>query len=199
MRSALAEGPLPRERGGAEAVVAPRAVPRFDEVYESTFAFAWRNARRLGVADAHLDDVVQEVFLTVHRRLADFEGRSSPRTWVFGILLRVVQGHRRSVRRRGGPAVDGPDPDSLAAPTHGPHEALTQAESLRLVHRLLDAMDDDKRAVLVLADLEQMPGPEIAEALGVNLNTMYARLRVARQELEKAVHREAARDGWRKP
>ena len=131
--------------------------------------------------------------------MADFEGRSSIRTWVFGILLRVVQGHRRSLRRRGGPATDGPDPDSLEAPTPGAFEALSRAESAQLLHGILDDMDDDKRAVLVLADLEQLPGPEIAEALGVNLNTMYARLRVARQDLKKAVRRHAARDGWRKP
>lgn len=199
MRSALAEGPLAAAPVGATDLAEPRAVPTFDEAYESTFAFTWRNARRLGVADAHLDDVVQEVYLTVHRRLADFEGRSSLRTWVFGILLRVVQGHRRAVRRRGGPAVEGPDPDSLAAPSLGPHDALSKAESVSLLHRVLGAMDDDKRAVLVLADLEQMPGPEIAEALSMNLNTMYARLRVARQELEKALRREAARDGWRTP
>lgn len=199
MRTALAEAPLPREHATGEARTAEHVVPSFEEAYESTFAFAWRNARRLGVDDAHLDDVVQEVFLTVHRRLSDFEGRSSLRTWVFGILLRVVQGHRRSLRRRGGPPADGPDPDSLEAPTPGAFEALSRAESTRLLHGILDEMDDDKRAVLVLADLEQMPGPEIAEALGVNLNTMYARLRVARQDLERAVRRHAARDGWRKP
>ncbi|MGE3634951.1 MAG: RNA polymerase sigma factor, partial [Sandaracinaceae bacterium] len=75
---------------------------RLEEIYDACFDFVWRSARRMGVAEAHADDVVQEVFLVAHRRLADFEGRSSVRTWLFGILLRVVSDHRRTLRRKGG-------------------------------------------------------------------------------------------------
>src|SRR5262245_51753387 len=70
------------------------------EVYETQFDFVWRSARRLGVASLHVDDVVQEVFLVVFRRLAEFEGRSSLKTWLFGITRRVVRDHRRSARRK---------------------------------------------------------------------------------------------------
>src|SRR6185436_19202677 len=80
---------------------APRAETRvhlvFEEVYEQNVTFVWRSARRLGVADAAIDDVVQEIFVVVHRRLREFEGRSSLKTWLFAIVLRVVRDHRRSL------------------------------------------------------------------------------------------------------
>ena len=167
----------------------------FEDVYRAEFAFVWRSAKRLGLRDGGLDDAVQEVFVIVHRRLADFEGRSSLRTWLFGITLRVVRDHRRSARRRDpGPPVD---PDTLRATSSGPAESLEKAEAVRLLHALLDELDDDRREVFVMSELEQMPMPEIAEALAINVNTAYARLRIARQEFEQALARHRARDMWR--
>jgi RNA polymerase sigma-70 factor (ECF subfamily) len=182
--------------------VAVHEVPRFEVVYEQLFDFVWRSARRLGVSEGAVDDVVQEVFLVVHRRLAGFEGRSSLKTWVFAILLRVVSDWRRTQRRKGGHA-------SLDAITtaHGeladerapcPAGALEQAEAVRLLHRLLDELDDDKRTVFVLAELEQTAVPEIAEMLGIPLNTAYSRLRAARIEFEKALARHHAREAHRR-
>lgn len=174
--------------------VVPRALD-FDEVYRTQFAFVWRSARRLGLTDAALDDAAQEVFVVVHRNLASFEGRSSLRTWLFGITLRVVRDARRAARRRDtGPPVD---PDSLVAQDGGPAERVEKADAVRLLHRLLDALADDRREVFVMAELEQMPMPEISDALGINVNTAYARLRLARQDFEQALVRHHARDQWR--
>jgi RNA polymerase sigma-70 factor, ECF subfamily len=187
-------------------VLEPRTVERgeraptlealgFDDVYRGEFGFVWRSAKRLGLRDAALDDAVQEVFVVVHRRLAEFEGRSSLRTWLFGITLRVVRDHRRSARRRDpGPPVD---PDTLRATGSGPAESAEKAEAVRLLHALLDELDDERREVFVMAELEQMPMPEIADALGINVNTAYARLRIARHEFEQALARHRARDMWR--
>jgi len=161
----------------------------FDDVYRAHFAFVWRAAKRLGVRDAALDDVVQEVF---HRRLASFEGRSSLRTWLFGITARVVRDHRRAVKRK---ATNGDvDPDTLPST---PPPGAESAEAVRVLHQLLDALDDERREVFVMAELEQMPVPEIADALGLNLNTAYSRLRLARQDFEQALARHRARDEWR--
>jgi RNA polymerase sigma-70 factor (ECF subfamily) len=184
--------PVTGESGG---IPAPRAqVHAFDDVYREHFPFVWRSAKRLGVSDAALDDVVQEVFVIVHRRLADFEGRSTLRTWLFGIALRVVRDHRRAARRRDpGPPVD---PDTLSASGGPCHDAET-AEAVRLLHTLLDQLDDERREIFVMAELEQMTMPEIADTLGINVNTAYARLRIARQEFEQALARHRARDGWR--
>ncbi|AUX29799.1 MULTISPECIES: RNA polymerase sigma factor [Sorangium] len=169
----------------------------FDEVYEETFPFVWRTVRRLGVdASAH-EDVCQEVFVVVHRRLPEFRGRSSLKTWVFGIVVNVVQTHRRSLRRKS-PAHRGTgetvDPEQLAGPSDlSPDEAMTRAEAARVAHDLLASLDEEKRVVLLLAELEEMPATEIAQGIGVNINTVYARLRAARQAFSDAVRRHHAR------
>jgi RNA polymerase sigma-70 factor, ECF subfamily len=197
--SAVSCAPSPALGLGAAA---PDEALDFDAVYEQHFDFVWRNVRRLGVPQALVDDAVQEVFLVVHRRLGEFEGRSSVKTWLFAILARVASDARRAHRRKSPHARSAEaavEPDTIAVEGDGPHERAARAEDVTLLHRLLDALDDDKRAVLVLAELEQMTAPEIAESLGVNLNTVYARLRAARREFEQAVARERARDGWRLP
>ncbi|MEM6370164.1 MAG: sigma-70 family RNA polymerase sigma factor [Myxococcota bacterium] len=160
---------------------------RFAVIYEQHFDFVWRSARRLGVPSAAVDDAVQDVFLVVHRRLHEFEGRSKLKTWLFGITLNVAKAHRR----KRGRIVDlleaelvdpGPDP-----------EATAEAEQARgLLHSCLDELDEDKRAVFVLAELEQATAPEIAEALQLKLNTVYSRLRAARRAFEAAVGRHRA-------
>ncbi len=169
---------------------------RLEDVYDAHFDFVWRSARRMGVAEACADDVVQEVFLVAHRRLADFEGRSSVKTWLFGILVRVVSDHRRRIRRKGG--LD-PLPEVLAAEPHAscPAEQVERRDKVRLLHDLLGTLDDEKRAVFVLAELEQMTAPEIAEALSIKLNTVYSRLRAARKKFEAALQRHRAREATR--
>jgi RNA polymerase sigma-70 factor (ECF subfamily) len=169
--------------------------PALDDVYREHFAFVWRSAKRLGVRDASLDDVVQEVFVIVHRRLADFEGRSSIRTWLFGITLRVARDHRRSAARK---EADGSvELDTFRAPSPGPAESMEKAEAVRLLYAILDELDDERREIFVMAELEQMSMPEIAATLGINVNTAYARLRAARQTFESALARHRARDEWR--
>jgi RNA polymerase sigma-70 factor, ECF subfamily len=175
----------------AVTVDLPQALT-FEEIYESSFDFVWRNVRRLGVVEAAVDDVVQDVFLVVHRRLADFEGRSSIRTWIFAILFRVVSDWRRTQRRKGGLASldeiaehDGWQDEHATCPAG----AAERAEAMRLLHALLDQLDDDKRTVFVLVELEQSTAPEIAEMLGIPVNTVYSRLRAARIEFERALAR----------
>jgi RNA polymerase sigma-70 factor (ECF subfamily) len=174
--------------------------PPFGEVYEAFFPFVWRSARRLGAPQGTLDDVVQEIFVVVHRRLADFEARSSMKTWIFGIVLNVVRTHRRKLRstaphalRQEGTA----DPEAVSDTAAGPHELASKAEAARLVDRLLDSMEDTRREVFVLAELEQMTVPDIAAALDIPLNTAYSRLRLAREEFAAAATRHRARDEWR--
>ncbi len=170
--------------------------PAFAEVYEEQFAFVWRNAKHLGVPDSHIDDVTQEAFVIVHAKLSSFEGRSSLKTWLFGILANVVRSHRRGLRARSR-AESSADPEDVADPAAGPHERAARAEAAHVADRLLDALDDDKRAVFVLAELEQMSAPDIASALEVPLNTVYSRLRLAREAFAAAAARHRARDEWR--
>ena len=162
----------------------------FEHLYEEHFAFVWRSLRRLGVPTCYLDDAVQDVFLVVHRRLDDFEGRSSMRTWLFGILLRVARQQRRTSIRKRRVGCEA-DADLDAAPGHNdtPHVHAERNEARRTLHAILDELDEDKRTVFVMAELEQMTKPEIAALLDVNVNTIYSRLRAARAAFDAAVAR----------
>lgn len=194
---AAAVAHLPDSGSGTHRVVrARRAALRLEEIYDAHFDFIWRSARRMGVGEDAVDDVVQEVFLVAHRRLGDFEGRSSVKTWLFGILHRVVSDHRRTLRRKGGLA---PLPEGLEADRSEscPAEQAEKRQRLKLLHGLLGELDDDKRTVFVLAELEQMTAPEIAQALGVKMNTVYSRLRAARKMFDAALSRHRAREDRR--
>jgi RNA polymerase sigma-70 factor (ECF subfamily) len=163
--------------------------PDFDAIYDDHFDFVWRSLRRLGVPEAGVDDALQDVFVVVHRRLADFDG-ASPRAWLFRIAFNVVREHRRTYQRKGRHEEL---PESIADAAPGPHEALARAEALRLVEHLLDALDEDRRAVFILAEYEEMTAPEMAAALGVNVNTVSSRLRAARRDFEAALARHRSR------
>jgi RNA polymerase sigma-70 factor (ECF subfamily) len=164
----------------------------FADLYGRHFDFVWRTVRRLGVPERSLDDAVQDVFIVVHRRLPDFEGRSSIKSWVFAIARRVARDHRRRIgRKERGHSL----PEGLAdGRADSPMESAAKAEAIEVLHQFLASLDDDKREAFVLAELEQMTVPEIAEAVSANVNTVYSRLRVARGAFEQAVARHRARE-----
>jgi RNA polymerase sigma-70 factor (ECF subfamily) len=164
-------------------------------VYDEHFAFVWRSLRRLGVPDRLLDDAAQDVFIVVHRRLGEFEGRSTLKSWLFGIARRVAHDHRRRISRK---ERTEELPEMLPDPRAGtPEVEAARAQAVKVLHELLAGLDDDKREVFVLAELEQMTVPEIADAIGANVNTVYSRLRAARAAFEAAVQRHRARQGGR--
>lgn len=175
----------------------PRALPTFEAVYDAHADFVYRGLRRLGVADAVVEDAFQEVFLVVLRKLPTFEGRSAVTTWLYGIMLHVARSHRRSTRRRMEDL--GVDAESAAEARDSvtPERGAEQHEAVRLLYDLLATLDDDKREVFVLSELEELSAPEIAAMLGQNLNTIYARIRAARQSFEQAVSRHRAKDEFR--
>lgn len=174
-----------------------QGTPAFDEVYATEFAFVWRNLRRLGVGEAALRDAAQDVFVVVHRRLGDFEGRAPLRSWIYSIVTRIARQYRRTRERKELRDVEDPEriPDS-SLPT--PEDSAARGQALRLLVSLLDTLDDDKREALVLCDLEGMTVPEVAAAVGSNVNTVYSRIRAARQQLRELLARHNARDA-RKP
>lgn len=167
--------------------------PGFDRVYEEHVDFVWRSMRRLGVPEPMVDDAVQETFLVVHRRLPDFEGRSSLKTWIFSIALGIARNFRRSAQRRGKLEPIAAEA-TLLDPSADPEALAQRAQAVKQLDRILDELDDDKRAVFVMAEIEQLTAPEIAEILGVKLNTVYSRLRTAREAFDRAVQRLRARD-----
>lgn len=166
------------------------SLPDLATLFRTHFDFVWRVARSLGVPHGAIDDTVQDVFLTVHRRLSEFEGRSSLRTWIYAITYRTAQNHRRRVQRlRCDPLLDEP-----IAELPGPNEELEQARAGKFVMQFLDTVSADKRDVFVLCVLEELSAPEVAEILGVKLNTVYSRLRLVRADFRAALERVAAEE-----
>jgi RNA polymerase sigma-70 factor (ECF subfamily) len=160
----------------------------FDDVYERHIDFVWRILRRLGVPARSLDDAAQDVLLVVHRRLGSFDGRAPLRRWLAGICVRVARQEYRTRRRRQPEMLDRAgwiDVDSLPNDASLASTQAERRERIELLYELMSALDAPKREVFVLAELEQMTGPEIAEILGVPLNTVYSRLREARIRFER--------------
>jgi RNA polymerase sigma-70 factor, ECF subfamily len=179
-----AEVSNPAAARGVDA--SPSTTANFDMVYETHFDFVWKNLRRLGVDLGSVDDAAHDVFLVVHRQLAQFDGRN-PKSWLFAIAQRVAWHYRRALaRRRTDPLVE---EDLRAESISRPDECHEKSEAVALVHHLLEQLANDRRAVFVLSELEQMSMPEIAEVLGIPLNTAYSRLRLARRDFSRTLRR----------
>jgi RNA polymerase sigma-70 factor (ECF subfamily) len=157
-------------------------------VYREHHRFVWRSVVRLGAPDDRIGDAVHDVFMVVARKLHEFEGRASMRTWLFAIAIQVVRAVRRNdareLRRR----------KKVSEATHHSHEPHAQADAARALRDLLLALDEDKRAVFIMAELEGMTAPEIAGVLAIKIPTVYSRLRLARARLERLVQRQNARE-----
>jgi RNA polymerase sigma-70 factor, ECF subfamily len=181
----------------ADSGAAALVLPPFAEIYDEHFDLVWRTARRLGVPEASADDVVQDVFLVLHRKVGEYDGRTPVKRWILGMTVRVVADHRRRYRRKDAPCVPAPADSNgdivLASNARAPSVDLEIDEQMRLLEQLLSQLSEEKREVLVLAELEEMTVPEIAEMLGANVNTIYARLRTARQEFERLYARHQRR------
>jgi RNA polymerase sigma-70 factor (ECF subfamily) len=162
----------------------PAGVPDFDAVYAENFEFVWRCLRALGVATSALDDAAQEVFLVVHRRMSEFRGDSALRTWLYAIVRNVASNQRRGQRRHDGVALLDAEHPSVTA---GPQEELEDREAAAFVQSFVATISEKKRDVFVLALLEGMSIPEVAETLSVPLNTTYTRLRDVRLEFQRAL------------
>lgn len=167
--------------------VPAESAARFRQVYEDCFGYVFVILRRLGVTERELEDAVHDVFVVFHRRMADFDASRPARPWLAGIATRVASDfRRRAVNRREQVTAD-------VEPVQAPPRVARQEQELQarearlLVRQALDALDGDRRAVLVLCALEGYKVPEIAELLEVPLNTAYSRLRLARRDFEAAV------------
>jgi len=158
-------------------------------IYRAQFAFVWRILRRLGVPPEALEDAAQDVFLVVHRRWDAYDHDVPIRSWLFGITRRVAADTRKRLQRLHARAQVRDDADRMG----DPRDSAAHAEASDFVARFLATLDEDKRIVFVLADVEGLTAPEIGAALGVNLNTIYARLRAARLRFQ------AARGEWMGP
>jgi RNA polymerase sigma-70 factor (ECF subfamily) len=162
-----------------------------EALFHAYAAFAWRVLRRLGVREADADDVCQEVFVIVHRRIPEYEPRSSPRAWLYAICVRVAADYRKRAHVRREVCSEPPREPAIEAAQED-DVALRQAREV--LDRLLDELDDDKRAVFVLHQIEELAMKEVAAALGCPLQTAYSRLHAAQRELDGALRRLRAKE-----
>ncbi len=152
--------------------------PNFSELYHQYFGFAWASLRRLGVSSATIDDAAQDLWVTVHRRLESLDPTASVKAWLFGIARRVASHYRRSERRnrRKIAAYQVVDP-------HAANEPIKRREAALTMETFLAKLDESKRVAFVLSEVEGWSAPEIARVAGTNPNTIYSRIRLAKEQL----------------
>ncbi len=148
--------------------------------------FVWRALQRHGVPERELADACQEVFLVVHRREAIFEGRSSVRSWLYGIALRVALAQRRKAHARHEQLSDEP-PERASDATQ--ERVLEHKQRLTWLRGVLAELDPEKREAFVLFELEGLSVAELAAATGVPEGTAFYRLQQAREEVQRMSRR----------
>lgn len=150
------------------------------ELFESYAAFVWRTLRYHSVAERDLDDVSQEVFLIIFRKLPNFDPRGSLRAWIYGICMRVAWDYRSRAHKRHEVLVD--EISDRGGGSNPAEESERLAEQRRL-QEMLQRLDEEKRAVLVLHELEGLPMSEVAEIVQCPIKTAYSRLAAARKQM----------------
>ena len=160
--------------------------PDIKSLVKDQAQYVWRALRHLGVREADVEDACQDVFVVLHRRLADFRGDSSIRTFIYGICVRIASEHRR--RAHVVREVSEANPATLAQPEQQ-FERAAHRESLECLGRILDQLDDDKRAVFVLYELEELTMMEVAKAVQCPIQTSYSRLHAARRLVTESAAR----------
>lgn len=158
-------------------------------IYSEYFKGVWRNLRRLGVPNELLDDAVQDVFLVVHRRRCEFAHRSSFKTWLFGIVLRVANDYRRAARRHIARTTQLAREFSEDYRTHCPAKEAELREANTVLHGVLQLLKNEQREVFVLVELEELSISQAATACSISLATCQRRLRRARIAFEAALAR----------
>lgn len=172
----------------------PPFAPTFEDVYLEHFAYVWHSLRRLGIAVADLPDATHDAFIAVHRSLAKYDPARPVRPWLFGIAFRVASDRRqrdRSAREVVHEAMEIADTKPLA------DQQLSDEQTRAIVLEALTALDVERRAVIILHDIDEVPIAEIARVLEVPDKTLYSRLRIAREQFAAAIRRAKLRHGER--
>ncbi len=158
------------------------------EVHKRHGEFVWRTLHRMGVRPPYVEDVYQEVFLVVHRRLRTFNGQCAITTWLYEICFRVAAGYRRKAHfRREELVPDWSEHEAAASASSSPERQLQTARQAKQLEQILDTLPLEYRVVFVMFELEGMSSEQIAESVGVPLNTVYSRLYRARKRFARAL------------
>ncbi|MEM7155328.1 MAG: sigma-70 family RNA polymerase sigma factor [Myxococcota bacterium] len=147
----------------------------FEEVFRRHFDYVWRVAHAVAGPGA-ADDVTQEAFLVVRRRLDEFDG-GSLRAWLFTVVRNVARNYLRSQRRREARLRAVPEP----APARDPDDEVALRQAADLLDQFMDSLPARQREAFVAVELEGLTARAVAEALGVPTRTVYSRVRTARE------------------
>jgi RNA polymerase sigma-70 factor, ECF subfamily len=169
------------------------SVPSFQIIYRLYFDFVWASARHLGAATDAIDDVVQDVFIVIHSRLATLHDPEALRSWIYGIVRRTVSDYRRSRRNRDAAGARlGAELKSTGHFQPSPLDLTERSAEVELLESILANLDEPKREIFVMVEVLEMTVPEVVQALDIPLNTAYSRLRLARQMFEEVLARHEA-------
>jgi RNA polymerase sigma-70 factor (ECF subfamily) len=169
--------------GTAVDAVAEQA---FEEIFEAEMTYVWNALRRLGIREADREDLTQEIFVRVHKALPTYDPTRPRRPWLFAFAFRVASDFRRLKRHQ----VEVRTPsghEPIATDQELPDEVLEAEMRRQALHRALDTLDLDRRAVIVLHEMEGLPIPEVARTLGIPVGTASSRLRAARAQVKEAL------------
>jgi RNA polymerase sigma-70 factor (ECF subfamily) len=167
-------------------------VAPFQAIYKQYLDFVWSSARHLGAGTDIIDDVVQDVFLVIHSKLATLLRPEALRSWIYGIVRRTVSDYRRSRRSRDAAGASlGAEPKSNLP---SPLDMAERNAELELLESVLAELDESKREVFVMVEILEMTVPEVVQGLDIPLNTAYSRLRLARHDFEEGLARHEARN-----
>lgn len=180
------------EGGGIPVTVFESLTPEeIAMAYREHAPALWRLLRRLGASKMDVEDLAHETFLVALRSKDRFERRSSLKTWLFGIGVRVVALHRRQRAHRPVVADLEKEQDEML-----PHDDAAERTAARMtIDRLLEDLDEDKRIVFVLFEIVGLSMKEVAETAGIPLKTAYSRLYAGHDQIQAAARRYTARDG----
>ena len=177
------------------AAVADAPTLDIDALYAAHAPFIGRVLIRLTGDGPHIDDLIQETFIIAFRKRATFDGRSAPRTWLYGIAARLAMRHRRGAGRwlralglfAAEPEGNAPPPDHALDDARGRDRAAAE------VRAALDRLPFKQREVFVLYELEELDGAAIAELLGIPVGTVWTRLHHGRKRFADIVKKRAGR------
>lgn len=164
----------------------------FESLYRNYFGFVWATARRLGASPEGVDDLVQEIFIVIHRRLHTLERPEALRSWIYSIVRRVMNDHRRSLSVRSAAVPTLAAQAEYQAAPKTPFDATEHNDKVATLRSILEELDESKRELFMMAELDQLTVVEIASIIEVNVDTAYSRVRAARRAFEEILARRKA-------
>jgi RNA polymerase sigma-70 factor (ECF subfamily) len=171
-------------------------LPSFQEVFETYVAYVYRLLLHLGVPARHVEDVCQEVFIVVSRRLPECDDPEHLKTWLYAIAWRVASAHRRLARNRN--ETPTADAGEHLVESRGPAEAFEERRRLDRLDRALSALTEEQRVVFVLYEVEELRMREVALAVDCSINTAFSRLYAARRRVAEELQITVPEEVWKR-